>query len=243
MAFKDYLLDGGFPELLHIRNKRSYVQSLLESIIKKDIKQRFRIRNAEVLQNIANHLLNNNCQEVNYKDIAELFGLGSSITVAKYVDCLKQAFLIGLLKKHSFKSKERIRNQKSYAVDTGFIANRDESLLSQNMGWRLENAVYLELLRRSSRNFNDIYYYKPSTLSKEVDFVVCSQGNAVELVQVSYDISDVKTFRREASALVTASEKLKCDNLTLVTYDESRNVEVGGKTIHVRSAIDWMLNR
>lgn len=243
MAFKDYLLDGGFPELLHIRNKRSYVQSLLESIIKKDIKQRFRIRNAEVLQNIANHLLNNNCQEVNYKDIAELFGLGSSITVAKYVDYLKQAFLIGLLKKHSFKSKERIRNQKSYAVDTGFIANRDESLLSQNMGWRLENAVYLELLRRSSRNFNDIYYYKPSTLSKEVDFVVCSQGNAIELVQVSYDVNDAKTFRRETSALVSASEKLKCDNLTLVTYDETRDVEVGGKTIHVSSAIDWMLNR
>ena len=50
----------------------------------------------------------------------------SDVTVKKYVDYLRQAFLIQLLTKHSFKSKERIRNVKAYIVDSGLQNNRDE---------------------------------------------------------------------------------------------------------------------
>lgn len=240
-AFLEYLQYGGFPELQSVNNKRAYIQSLLDSIILKDIAGRFKIRHAEVLRTIANHLINNSCQETNYKSLAENFGLSSTTTAIKYVDYLKQAFLIGLLNKHSFKSKIRLRNNKAYVIDTGFIANRENALSQENLGWRLENMVYIELLRRAAKEFDDVYYYKPSSQSKEVDFVVCRQGNAKELVQVAYEIESTKTFNRETSALIQASNNLRCDNLTLVCFEESRDELVKGKAIHIRNALEWSI--
>lgn len=240
-AFMEYITNGGFPELQNIRNKRGYVQSLLEAIVTKDIQQRFKIRNVDVLRKIVNHLINNARQEVNYGNIAVLLGTTDQ-TVKKYVDYLRQAFLIQLLCKHSFKSKERIRNAKAYIVDPGLQNNRENSFAAENIGWRLENVVYTELLRRCSNDFLDIYYYKASPRSKEVDFVVCNQDKAVELIQVAYDIDSDKTFNRETSSLVKASKALHCDNLTLIAFTQTRNVEIDSKQIKIVSAINWLLN-
>jgi hypothetical protein len=124
-------------------------------------------------------------------------------------------------------------------IDTGFIANRENALSQENLGWRLENMVYIELLRRAAKAFDDVYYYKPSSQSKEVDFVVCRQDKAKELVQVAYEIDSAKTFNRETSALVQASDALKCNELTLVCFDESRDEVVKDKTIHIKNALEW----
>lgn len=239
-AFIDYINDGGFPEMQNLRNKRGYVQSLMEAIITKDIQQRFKIRNTDALRKIANHLINNVCQEVNYDSISQVMKITDQ-TAKKYVDYLRQAFLIQLLAKHSFKSKERIRNAKAYIVDCGLQNNRENSFAPVNIGWRLENVVYIELLRRCSNDFLDIYYYKESSRSKEVDFVVCNQDKAVELIQVAYDIDSTKTFNRETTSLVKASTALRCDNLTLIAMTPTRDIVVEGKSIHVCSAIDWLL--
>lgn len=241
-AFMEYVTDGGFPELQNIRNKRGYVQSLLEAIVSKDIQQRFRIRNVDTLRKIANHLINNVCQEINYGNIAETMGVTDQ-TVKKYVDFLRQAFLVQILNKHSFKSKERIRNAKAYIVDPGLQNNRDNSFAAENIGWRLENVIYIELLRRCTNDFLDIYYYKESPRSKEVDFVVCNQDKAVELIQVAYDIDNQKTFYRETSSLVKASAKLHCDNLTLIAFTQTRDEEIEGKCIKILSATDWLLKK
>lgn len=241
-AFMEYVTDGGFPELQNIRNKRGYVQSLLEAIVSKDIQQRFRIRNVDTLRKIANHLINNVCQEINYGNIAETMGVTDQ-TVKKYVDFLRQAFLVQILNKHSFKSKERIRNAKAYIVDPGLQNNRDNSFAAENIGWRLENVIYIELLRRCTNDFLDIYYYKESPRSKEVDFVVCNQDKAVELIQVAYDIDNQKTFYRETSSLIKASSKLHCDNLTLIAFTQTRDEEIEGKCIKILSATDWLLKK
>lgn len=239
-AFMEYIMVGGFPEIQNIRNKRGYVQSLLEAIVTKDIQQRFNIRNTDALRKIANHLINNACMEVNYDDMAQLLGI-TDMTAKKYVDYLRQAFLVQLLTKHSFKSKERIRNAKVYIIDPGLQNNRDNSFAAENIGWRLENVVYIELLRRCANDFLDIYYYKATPRSKEVDFVVCNQNKAVELIQVAYDIDKQKTFDREASALLKASAALNCEKLTLIAFSETRDIEIEGKCIHIYSAIDWLL--
>lgn len=241
-AFMEYVTDGGFPELQNIRNKRGYVQSLLEAIVSKDIQQRFRIRNVDTLRKIANHLINNVCQEINYGNIAETMGVTDQ-TVKKYVDFLRQAFLVQILNKHSFKSKERIRNAKAYIVDPGLQNNRDNSFAAENIGWRLENVIYIELLRRCTNDFLDIYYYKESPRSKEIDFVLCNQDKAVELIQVAYDIDNQKTFYRETSSLIKASAKLHCDNLTLIAFTQTRDEEIDGKYIKILSATDWLLKK
>ena len=241
-AFIDYIHDGGFPEMQGLRNKRAYVQSLIEAILRKDIKKRFNIRNIESLRKLAHHLINNACQEVKYDELSKLLGIADK-TVKKYVDYLSQAFLVQLLTRHSFKSKERIRNQKAYIVDTGLQGNRDNALMPENIGWRLENIVYIELLRRCAQDFLDVYYHKAAPRAKEIDFVVCDQNKAVELIQVAYEIDSPKAYDREISSLVKASGTLSCNNLTLIAFSQTRDVEIDGKTIHIISALEWLLHK
>lgn len=240
-AFMDYVHDGGFPEMQGLRNKRAYVQSLIEAILRKDIQKRFKIRNIEALRKLAHHLINNACQEINYDEMSELLGIADK-TAKKYIDYLSQAFLIQLLTRHSFKSRERVRNQKAYIVDAGLQGNRDNVLAPENLGWRLENVVYIELLRRSAQDFLDIYYHKPTPRAKEIDFVVCDQSKTVELIQVAYEIDSVKAYDRETSSLIKASAALSCNRLTLIAFTQTRDVEVEGKTIHIISALEWLLN-
>lgn len=239
-AFMDYIHDGGFPEMQGLRNKRAYVQSLIEAILRKDIQKRFKIRNIEALRKLAHLLINNACQEVNYDELSGLLGIADK-TAKKYVDYLSQAFLIQLLTRHSFKSKERIRNQKAYIVDTGLQGNRDNVLAPENLGWRLENVVYIELLRRCANDFLDVYYYKPSPRAKEVDFVVCDQTKTLELIQVAYEIDSPKAYDRETSSLVKAANALSCSHLTLIAFSPTCDVVVDGKTIHIVSALEWLL--
>ncbi len=240
-ALLDYINNGGFPEMQNVRNKRGYVESLIEAILRKDIQKRFRIHNVDMLRTIAHHLISNSCQEVNYDNLAKTFNL-SDKTITKYVSYLKQAFLIQILTKHSFKSKLRIRAAKSYIVDPGLLNNREHSLAAENIGWRMENVVFIELLRRCSKDFLDVYYYKPNVTGKEVDFVVIDKNKPLQLIQVAYDIESPKTFKRETSALLATSDTLQCDNLLLIAFDETRDIEVNGKTIHIISILDWLLS-
>lgn len=239
-ALLEYLNTGGFPEMQSMRNRKNYIQSLLEAILQKDIQQRYNIKNIQALRLLAHHLINNTCQMMNYEELSSLLGM-SDKTLKRYVDFLRQAFLIQLLPRHSYKSRERVVGEKSYIVDTGIVNNHDYSLAGENIGWRLENVVYIELLRRCSREFYDVYYYRPTTHSKEVDFAVCNQGRVREFIQVAYDISAPKTLERELSALVAASSAVDCSTLTLIAYTETREVTVKEKKIKIYSIIDWLL--
>jgi len=91
--------------------------------------------------------------------------------------------------------------------------------------------VTIELLRRK--------YYREPRLSVsywmdskgEVDFVVSLGLRVKELIQVSYDIDDPKTKRREVEALLRASKELKCNNLKVITWDYDANESYGGKEV------------
>jgi len=240
-AFYKYLLEGGFPELDGISNRHAYVEGIINAIITKDISIRFRLHNAEAIKVLANHLINNVGQLINIRAISESLGVGSAKTVRKYIDYLTQAFLIIPITKFSYKSSERIRGEKPYIVDTGIMSYRHNALSSDNLGWRLENVVLVELQRRTNPAYQDIYYYRPTSSSREVDFIIANRHNVVELIQVSYDISNPKTLKRELAALIEASKKLHCDNLTLITMSETRNETIDNKTIRITSAYEWLL--
>ena len=115
-------------------------------------------------------------------------------------------------------------------------------MAGENIGWRLENVVYIELLRRCAYDFRDVYYYKANPRAKEVDFVICDKDQAQELIQVAYEIDTPKSWNRETTALLQASGPLHCDNLTLIAFSKTRDVKMEGKTIHVISAIEWLLS-
>jgi predicted AAA+ superfamily ATPase len=237
-AFEEYLLYGGFPELFEVQNKKAYIKNLFNSIIIRDIQQRFSILYPESLHKMAEYLTDTVAAELSYRQLAIQFAFGSQHTVEKYVAYLRQAYLLLGIRKFSFKAKERICNEKNYAVDTGFISIDKENFSIKNTGQRLENIVCIELLRRRNQTLNDVYYYKNGY---EIDFVISADGNVVELIQVAVDISATKTFNRETTALLRAAVELHCSNLTLITLNENRTYSANDLTINIVSVLDWLI--
>lgn len=127
-AFDNYLHDGGFPELSNEKRKQTYINTLVDSILKKDIEKRYAVRYKAAFENITNHLLNNAPAKTNYSDLQTQFGLRSDHTAENYVNYTKNAYLICGLPKYSSKSKIRIRDEKAYAVDVALMNNRENAL-------------------------------------------------------------------------------------------------------------------
>lgn len=89
-------------------------------------------------------------------------------------------------------------------------------------------------------------YFRQSHIYRSLrifDFVVSDGGKPVELIQVSYDISTQKTRNRELNGLLAGAKALKCDKLTLITFDTAETVTMGDKTIEIVSATDWLCQR
>lgn len=236
-AFEEYISQGGFPELLWVKNKKAYIRNLFNSIITRDIQQRFTIRYPEALRKMADYLTDAVATEISYKKLAEQFSFGSTHTAENYMSYLRQAYLLTDIQKFSFKSKERVRNEKNYTIDPAFISVGKEGFSEKDFGRRLENIVCIELLRRRNKSLNDVYYYQNGY---EIDFVLYNDKKVVELIQVSADISAVKTFKREISALLQAADELRCNNLTLITLKEDRTYSAKNKTINIVSIINWL---
>ena len=238
-AFEEYLFLGGFPELFEVKNKKAYIRNLFDSIITRDIKQRFSVRYPEALRKMADYLTDIVSSEISYKNLAKQFSFGSVHTAENYVGYLRQAYLLIGLQKFSFKSRERIRNEKNYVIDTAFISAAKEGFSEQNFGWRLENIVCIELFRRKNQTLNDVYYYKNGY---EIDFVLVSDNKVVELIQVSADISAQRTFNRETNALLRAATEFGCNKLTLITLNENRVYSADNRTIDIVSVLNWLIN-
>ena len=234
-----YLMNGGLPELLTEKDSQGYIMALLEAIIKRDITLRFKVRYPEVLQRLATYLIDNFAQEYNATTIAELLGV-SDHTIDTYCGYLQEAFLLLVLKKFSYKSRERIRDSKIYVIDNAFISNRTNTFSTENLGWRLENAIYIELIHRASKRFADVFYYRDRTF--EIDFIVAKDGVVEELYQVCYDMTNEKTRKREVNSLLQGATKFHCSNLTILTFDEQETITEGDYTIQVKSASQWLLN-
>ena len=239
-ALEKYMKDGGFPELISEANRTGYISGLVDAIINTDIARRFKIRHKDVLKRMATYLSDNFCREFVAKTVAAEFGI-SDHTAENYYSYLKQAFLLIGINKFSFKSKDRIRNEKVYVVDTALATDKEGTTASENLGWRLENIICVELLRRCRPLFRDLFYFK--TAGHEVDFVVSDGGKPVELIQVSYDLSSAKTRNREINGLLSGAKALKCNKLTLITFDSAETVRMDGKTIEIVPAIDWLCQR
>ena len=239
VAFDEYLRKGGFPETFNLKNQRGYVTSLMDAIIKKDIAKRFRIRYVDALRKMANYLVDNFCQNVVYETLAELFGFGSDHTAENYYSYLKQAFLLQGLNKFSFKSSERIRGEKAYLVDVAFQSDREGTLTTENLGYRMENIVYIELLRRYKKENVDIFFHKNGY---EIDFVIVDKTKILELIQVTCKMETAKTRNRELGGLAKGYDQFKCSKLTLITLDERGEEVYNEAIINKVTIVDWLLD-
>lgn len=238
-AYEEYFRQGGFPELISgEENPKEYISTLIDNIISQDIKKRYKIRNIDALKRLAHHILNETPTLIVKETLQNIIGIKSERTLGNYLMYLNQTYLISTISKYSSRSRERARNEKSYAIDVAFMDKRENAFSGENLGWRLETIVYLELLRRKAGTANDIYYYQGR--SAGADFVVCDGNKTLAVYQVSYDISNDKTRKREIKGCIAGAKATKCDNLFLITDHESEVIEEDGYTIQVIPIWEWL---
>ena len=233
LLMDDYLRLGGYPETLDARSlTKSYLGTLFDSIIWKDVAKRHHVRNITDLNNLAMYLLSNFCNPYTANSLAEEIGMSSVSTINKFMDYLHEPYLFFYLSRYDNKLKlMKKAARKVYVVDNGFVCSKGFNL-SENLGRLLENQVFVELLRRGYDTEKTLFYYR-SRNNKETDFVTRKENRVNQLIQVCYDLSSPKTERREVDALVECAEELKCDNLVIVTYNEERTVEKNGHTVRL----------
>ena len=238
-AYEEYFRQGGFPELISgDENPKEYISTLIDNIISQDIKKRYKIRNVDALKRLTHHILNETPTLIVKDTLQKIIGIKSERTLGNYLMYLNQTYLISTISKYSSKSRERARNEKSYAIDVAFMDKRENAFSGENLGWRLETLVYLELLRRKAGTENDIYYYQGR--SAETDFVVCDGNKTLAVYQVSYDIYNAKTRKREIKGCIAGAKATKCDNIFLITDHESEVIEEDGYTIQVIPIWEWL---
>jgi len=237
----EYMKQGGFPEVAAGKlDAKSYLGTLFDAILLKDVVRRFRVRFTRQIYDLAQYLVANLALEFSYSSLRKALGLRSTATVEKYVRYLEEAYLVFVLSRFSFKLKEQLKApKKAYFVDNGFVTARAFQF-SQNTGRFMENMVFVELLRRGYALKENLFYYKTRN-NREVDFCLREGLKVSGLIQVCFDTSSPQARSREIKALVEAGKELQCASLTVLTWDMESKDTVKGAVVNFVPLWKWLL--
>lgn len=242
LQVEDYFHYGGYPEIINNRDiTESYLKTLFDSIIMKDIVRRYKVRKVEELYQFATYMISIFTSPFTYSSITEELGLSSKTTVQKFCTYLKNCYLFFYLPRYNHKLKLMQKApQKVYIVDNGFLSS-SAFQISENKGRLLENLVLLEFIRRKYEIGKNLFYYRNQS-DKEVDFVVRENNVVRQLVQVCWDMSNPKTQKREIGSLISCAKDFLNGELFVITWNEQKEIIMKGKIIHVIPYYKWCLS-
>lgn len=226
----DYMQEGGMPELFNLSSfevKRNYVSALKDTVLLRDIVQRYNIKDAKLLEDIFVYLINNASNILSIRNVTNYFvSNGRKVsydTVANYIIYLEDACLIHRVERYNIKGKETIAgNCKYYANDISFN-NYLYRGFSYGIGYMVENLVYVDLIR------SGFSVYVGTIKDKEVDFVAV-KGDRTIYVQVTYMLIDERTIEREYVSLESINDSFEkyvvsLDDITLPSKGGIRNIQ------------------
>lgn len=231
---------GGMPEYikqLSINEKQAdlFAQSILKTIIEKDIFQRLNITNKHDFNKIVDFIFDSVGSYVSPRSISDTLRSNGTVvdkeTVAKYLDALCEAYLIYKVPRFEIKGKGLLQTlNKYYVVDPCFAKVRLKKAVLKDRSHWLENMVYLELLRRNKEVFIG------KRLNMEVDFVAVDYNDYTSYYQVAWTTENPETLERELASLKAIKDSTP---KYLLTTDVDFNPVYDG--IRKLNVIDWML--
>lgn len=235
-SFDRYLLEGGMAGSYLYRKQEArydYISDIFSTLIVRDIRQKYRVRNVALLDRIAEYLMDNVSNLSSARNIAEtLSGNQDKInhkTVTSYMQYLCNAFAFYRVRRYDIRGKKYLSsNDKYYLSDHTF---RYAKLGTKNMdyGRVIENIVAIELLRRGYEVYAGILY------QKEIDFVAIKRSEKL-YIQVSENIADEKTFARETGPLLMIK-----DAYPKLLLARTRHAETDHEGIRIMDVSDWLL--
>ena len=240
--FRQYMNSSAFPEAVNLSKTapelvNDYLQSIYDTVIGKDIVARHKLRKFSNLRRVIDFLFDSVGSLVSPTNIAEQLNKNSDKkishnTIIKLIGFLTESYILYAAPRYDIKGKELLStNEKYYMVDLGLKNITSTNKYDSDLGHKLENVVYFELLRRGGKVFVG------KNKDKEVDFILQKANNEREYYQVAFTVNDEKTFEREISSFKNIKDNYPKYLLTL-DYD---NAVIDG--IQKKNVIDWLSNK
>ena len=235
-AFDRYSREGGMSGSYLYKSPEDrfkYIRTVFDTLIVRDIKQKYKIRNDQLLYSVCDFLLDNASNITSVRNIADsLIAKGTKTndkTVGKYVDYLCNAFAFYKVRRFDIRGKKYLASQdKYYMADHAFKYSK---LGTKNLdyGRVYENIVAIELMRRGYELYAGFLY------KKEIDFVALKQNEKL-YIQVSDDISNSDTFAREVTPLLKIADAYPKMVLTRTRHDSYQY-----EGVQIIDIADWLL--
>ena len=238
-AYRQYIETSSFPYVLELlqtpQEINSYLEGIYNTILVKDIIDRKKIADTNVLKSVTQFIFDNIGLELSSKRIADTLtsnGRKSDPkTIEKYVSSLEESFIINKASRYNIKGKEYLKSLEKYYVSDIGLRNFMLGKKAMDVGHILENIIYLELLRRGY----SVYVGKIDDM--EIDFVAQNQqGNFY--IQVAASVRDENTLKRELRSLQAIKDNYP---KILLTLDDDPECDYEGITR--KNALDWLVKK
>ena len=238
LAFNTFMQDGGmsgsylYEELV---DKNNYLSDIYNTLILRDIVQKYNIKNEDLLKKLSDYLLDNVSNLTSSTKIENLLKSSNQTadhkTIAKYIEYLCNAYAFYKVRRYDIKGKKYLNTQdKYYLVDTSFrraILGRK----NEDYGRILENIVAIELLRRGYEIYVGTLY------EKEVDFVAMKNDEQI-YIQVTDNLESEKVLNREITPLLNIRDGYK--KIIIAKLNHEGYIKEG---IEIIDIADWLLNK
>src|SRR3989344_4116460 len=239
-ALNEYIEYGSLPEIVLSKEEKKIeiAHSYYQTVVSRDIIERYKVKNEEVLKALLMLLLNSTKYTISklYNSLKSLnYEIGKT-TLQHYISYIENSYFIFSIPIFSYKIKDQMQYaRKVYFIDNIF-PSKFSTKFSKNYGRLYENAVAVELIGKKK----EIYYWEDS-LKEEVDFIIKKGMKINQLIQVCYDINNIEAKKREIRALIKASKELKCKNLIIITedYEKEEKVEWFGTNRKIKFLPLW----
>lgn len=236
-SFKEYLGKGAFPEVINMDELiwKKTIQQYFNVMLYKDIIERYNVANTTVLKLFLKKLFSNVSKEFSINKIynelkSNNYKIGKEY-LYDFLDYAEDSYMLFTLEEHS--NKLNLRSlKKIFSVDLA-LSKINSYAFDQDLGRKLENAVFVELKRKEK----EIFYFKDK---HECDFIIKDEQKIVSAIQVCYELNQ-DNKDRETKGLLEAMNKHKLKQGLLLTYDEEDEIKIENKKIIIKPVWKWLL--
>ncbi len=238
--FNNFIQEGGYPAVTYQKvNKEEVLQNYYESMIFKDIVERYKIEDVKKIKMLANLLLESTSKDISYSKLAnKLKSIGmntSKNTIIEFLSYFEDAYLFFQNIKYEYSQGKQLGSiKKVYFIDNGML-NSVSFKFSKDAGKLLENLIFLELRRKNKK----IFYNRDNY---ECDFIIQEKEKVVQVIQVTDNLNS-ENEKREVEGILEAMNKFKLKEGLIITLDEEREIKIKDKKIYILPAWKWLLEK
>ena len=233
--YDSYVTYGAFPELVEIKNKRAFLNSIYQTVYLGDIITRNKVTNDFAIRLILKKIAESITKPLSFSRLTNILkGAGASLgkqTVINYVGYMTDSYLLFTLQNYAAKLVEKETSPKYYFMDTGLLG----LMLLDCKSAQLENLVAIELLRRYG--VENVYFFENTV---EIDFYVPSDNLAIQVSMQVLDNMDAR--ERETRAFVKLNHFIPGSRCLLITNSEEDTLDCDGIKVEVVPAWKWLLD-